>query len=144
MHRRLNVMHRAGHNCAILAELIESGRCAAVAGRRNATMEEPMEHAQTLPLTLRIFIAALVVLSLLLGPTGIQTTQAASGYGYYWKIEFDFEQGVHGLLTVDAGPGEVGAPDKILVSRQYRVACQPVGAVGVAGGVATFNGGYLH
>jgi hypothetical protein len=99
-------------------------------------------NRQRLTALARLFALALLVGSALLSPH-FAAPAAASGYGYTWTIEFDFDAGFDGTLTVEAGPGTVGALDKVYVSEEFTVSCAPNGVVNQGGGVATFDGGYL-
>ena len=99
-------------------------------------------NRQRLTAFARLCALALLVGSALLSPQ-LAAPVAAQSYGYTWTIEFDFDAGFDGILTVEAGPGTVGALDKVYVSEEFTVSCAPNGVVNQAGGAAIFAGGHL-
>ena len=89
----------------------------------------------------RAFFLALLTLSLLVT---IQIAQADGEPGYIWEINFDFEDGLDGDLTIKMGPmvdGQIPAP---IVERHFPIACSSIGSVTLQNGSAIFDGtGYI-
>jgi hypothetical protein len=66
-------------------------------------------------------------------------------YGYYWKLDFDFETSFDALLTIEVGPWENGEMTQVEDTSTATVTCKPVGNVTLDGGDAVFaDGGYLR
>jgi hypothetical protein len=87
---------------------------------------------------------SLIVVGLLLAPA-TPTVQATPGYAYKWLLRFDFASSFDGQLEIEVGVNENGlVVQPPLYSQTVPVRCQRVGAVGLMGGVAKFDGGYLQ
>jgi hypothetical protein len=107
-------------------------------GKGNTTMD------LLLTITLRRLVLATLVLCSLFAPATTEVAHADPGYAYYWSLTFDYENNFNGVLHVDVGYAENGGvQNPALHGQDFSVTCQRVGNVSLAGGTATFNGGYL-
>lgn len=94
--------------------------------------------------TIQLCLISLIVAGLLLVPA-TPTVQATPGYAYKWLLRFDFASSFDGQLEIEVGVNDNGlVVQPPLYSQTVPVRCQRVGAVGLSGGVAKFNGGYLQ
>lgn len=94
----------------------------------------------------RYFLVVAVMLVGTLLPAQPALAQDETGFASYWSLTFDFDSNFNGNLYIeigyDDGTGQVEQP--ALVTQTYTVGCRQMGAVGLAGGAAVFQGGYLE
>jgi hypothetical protein len=110
---------------------------------RRFNMLGSLNFAKSRKLYTGIFVALLV--SLLFPVANPQPLYAQEEeLGYLWALTFDFNSGFDGVLTIDVGPWVEGELVEVNESSTARVQCKPVGAVGILGGTAAFNGGHLE
>lgn len=97
-----------------------------------------------LTLFTRLLLLVAVGFAPIFAPQRATPVQAAQQYAYYWSLTFDYENNFNGLFHVAVGFAENGGVQNPPLSEStFPVACQRVGNVGLAGGSAVFNGGYL-
>jgi hypothetical protein len=95
-------------------------------------------------------IGYLFMLALILGvllPVATPRTAYAQEveFGYYWKLDFDFENSFNAQLAIEVGPWENGEMTEVTDTSTAMVRCKPVGNVTLDGGDAVFaDGGYLN
>jgi len=91
----------------------------------------------------RLLIVLLMGFAPVVAPPNAAPVYAAD-YAYYWSLTFDYETNFDGVLHVAVGHAENGGvQNPPLYETDFPLACQRVGNVGLAGGSAIFNGGYL-
>jgi hypothetical protein len=98
-----------------------------------------MHRARTLVLLLSLLLAGLAAL-----PARPASADAVVAQGYVWRLAWPFEHSFDGTLTIDVGPVKNGVLQSVDASSTTTVPCQRVGSVGLTGGMAKFNGGYLR
>ncbi len=93
---------------------------------------------------MRLLVPVVLIAVSILSPMTTNNAVAASGYAYYWSLTFDYANNFDGILHVKVGYDENGGvQNPPLHEQDFNVSCQRVGNVSVAGGSATFAGGYL-
>jgi hypothetical protein len=90
---------------------------------------------------LRLLLIALALLAALPQPAAAQDEQT---YGYFWSLEYTFENDFTGALTVEVGPWESGTLTSVDATSTTEVPCTPVGNVVLREGDAVFRGGHLE
>jgi hypothetical protein len=89
------------------------------------------------------FILLAVVLVAALQPMP-GAAQDEDGYAYYWSLDFDFNSSANGILYVEVGYNDNGAPlQPPIHAERTRVFCNRTGNASVSGGFLHLNGGYL-
>lgn len=67
-----------------------------------------------------------------------------SDFSYVWRIGFMFDDSFDGTLTIESGPMVNGVLQSVERTSTSVVPCARVGTVGLTGGMAKFDGGYLR
>lgn len=96
-------------------------------------------------LTRYLLVVAVLLIGTLL-PAQPALAQDDTGFASYWSLTFDFDSNFNGNLYIeigyDDGSGQIDQP--ALVTQTFEVGCHRIGAVGLAGGAAVFQGGYVE